>query len=225
MQANHKNRATKIRLDAMAPFVKKKIRAYGIDVLLSRHPRVRKLKRLNIPTVHGNKFWTSSWLLMDYIGRRGLPPKAQVMDVGCGWGLAGIYCARKHGAQVTSVDMDPAVFPYLCLHAEINNVQVKTLKKSFQAITGKELENVDLLFGADICFWDSMINPLKNLIRRALRSGVAKVLIADPGRPTFHELGEYFCEKMGGEMLDWRVRRPRRIQGQILEIVGKKQSK
>ena len=206
----------------MTRLAKKKIRAYGIDVLLSPHPRIRRLKRENIPSRHGNKFWTSGWLLIDYIKRRGLPAKAQVMDVGCGWGLAGIYCAKKHGASVTSVDVDPDVFPYLRLHAEINNVRVKILKKSFKAVTGKELKKMDVLFGADICFWDSMVNPLKNLIRRALRSGVSTVLISDPGRPTFHELGEYCCEKIGGEILDWQVRRPRRIQGQILKVVRQK---
>ncbi|NIR16386.1 MAG: methyltransferase, partial [Desulfobacterales bacterium] len=79
---------------------KKEIRAFGLRVLLSHHPEVRKLKRDNIPSHHGNKFWTSSWLLMDYFKRRGLPKRSHVMDVGCGWGLAGIYCAKNHGAVV-----------------------------------------------------------------------------------------------------------------------------
>jgi len=50
--------------------------------LLSRHPRVQKLKRDNLPSFHGNKFWTWSWFLMDYFRRRGLPKKSYVMDVG-----------------------------------------------------------------------------------------------------------------------------------------------
>jgi len=203
----------------MVQRAKKKIRAFGINVLLSPHPEVRKLKRSNIPTSHGNKFWTSSWLLMDYVRRWGLSPGAQIMDVGCGWGLAGIYCAKKHGAVVTSVDADPAVFPYLRLHAEINGVRVTPVKKSFQEVTGKELKNVDVLLGADICFWDSMTDPLKKLIRRALHTGVETVLIADPGRPPFHALGEVCCKEMQAEVLDWQVRRPRRIQGQILKVI------
>lgn len=204
----------------MAMHAKKEIRAFGMRVLLSHHPEVRKLKRDNIPSHHGNKFWTSSWLLMDYFKRRGLPKRSHVMDVGCGWGLAGIYCAKRHGAVVTGVDIDSEVFPFLRLHAEINGVRISTMRKSFQGLTVNHLKNVDVLLGADICFWDSMIDPLKRLIRRALRAGVDMVLIADPGRTTFDRLGKYLCEELKGEILDWEVRRPRRIEGQILKVTN-----
>jgi predicted nicotinamide N-methyase len=157
---------------------------------------------------------------MDYFRRRGLPKRAHVMDVGCGWGLAGIYCAKKHGAVVTGVDIDSDVFPFLRLHAEINDVRITTMRKSFRGLTGNHLKNVDVLLGADICFWDSMIDPLKKLIHRALRAGVNIVLIADPGRSTFDRLGKHLCDEMEGEILDWEVRRPRRIDGQILKITN-----
>ncbi len=202
----------------MASNTKKEIQAYGIKVLLSRHPKVRKLKRLNFPSNHGNKFWTSRWLLMDYFNRRGLPNNSCVMEVGCGWGLLGIYCAKKHGATVTGVDIDSDVFPYLRLHSEINNVEIATLKKGFDGLTGIHLKNVDVLIGADICFWNKMTDPLKRLIRRSLRAGVRKVLIADPGRSPFEDLGEYFVERGRGEILNWSIKRPRNIQGRILEI-------
>ena len=142
------------------------------------------------------------------------------MDVGCGWGLAGIYCAKRFGAVVTGVDIDSEVFPFLRLHAEINGVQVSTMRKSFRGLTGSHLKNVDVLVGADICFWDSMIDPLKRLICRALNAGVEMVLIADPGRTTFDKLGKHLCEELEGEILDWEVRRPRRIEGQILRVMN-----
>lgn len=204
----------------MASNAKKEIRAYGITVLLSRHPEVRKLKLLNIPSNHGNKFWTSSWLLMDYFKRRGLPNDSRVMEVGCGWGLLGIYCAKKHGSTVTGVDIDPDVFPYLRLHSEINKVQIATMKKGFNGLTISHLKNVDVLMGSDICFWDKMIDPLKRLIRRSLRAGVRQVLIADPGRSPFEELGEYLVEKGRGEIHNWSIKHPRNIQGRILEIAA-----
>ena len=204
----------------MSSTAKNEIRAYGVRVFLSRHPEVRKLKRLNFPSVHGNKHWRSNWLLMDYFRRRGLMEGARVMEVGCGWGLAGIYCAKKHGAIVTGVDIDPEVFPYLCLHADINKVRIKTMKRGFGGLTGKYLQNVDVLIGADICFWDTMVVSLKRLILRALRASVGLVLIADPGRSPFEELGRYFVEKGSGEILNWTSQRPRRIQGQILKLSG-----
>jgi predicted nicotinamide N-methyase len=194
------------------------IRAHGVRVLQACHSLVRRLKRQNTPAVHGNKLWASSWLLIDYIKHQGLKKDTRVMEVGCGWGLAGIYCAKKHGALVTSVDIDPEVFPYLQLHADINRVKVTPMKRSFNGLTREHLKDVDIMIGADICFWDSMVAPLKGLVRRALRERVGQVLIADPGRTSFEDVGDYFIKKWGGRIFDWTAQRPRRIQGRILEI-------
>ena len=81
------------------------------------------------------------------------------------------------------------------------------------------------MIGADICFWDKMVRPLKRFINRALRAGVQLVMIADPGRSPFEKTSNYFVKKGSGEVLDWHVQRPRNIAGQLLKInnrVGKK---
>jgi predicted nicotinamide N-methyase len=140
------------------------------------------------------------------------------MEVGCGWGLAGIYCARKHEAQVTGVDIDPDVLPFMRLHSEMNGVSTEFVKRSFDGLYRKHLEAVDVLIGADICFWDKMVLPLKRLIIRAKQSGVRLVLIADPGRSPFEKIGEYFIAQGVGKTMDWTTQRPRRIQGRLLEI-------
>lgn len=202
----------------MKRHLKKEVRAHGVRLLLSRHPQIRKLKRRHYPAIHGNKLWSSSWLLMDYLGRRGLAGRSRLMEVGCGWGLAGIYCAKKHGALVTGVDKDPEVFPYLRLHAHVNRVEIDTLKADLQKLRMRDLKQVDMVIGADICFWDSMVGPLRRFIRRALRSGVRQLLVADPGRPTFEEIATHFSGKGTGEVLDWKTRRPRLIEGRILKI-------
>ena len=198
--------------------IKRHISSYGIKVLLSPHPEIRRLKRSYVPSVHGTKFWPSSWLLMDFFRRRGLRPGRRVMELGCGWGLAGIYCAKKHRARVTGVDMDADVFPYLQLHAEINKVEIATMARDFDRLRGRELAQADILIGADICFWDSMAASLKRLIRRALKAGVQRVVIADPGRSPFEELTQAFVHKGAAEVMDWSIRRPRPIRGRILQI-------
>jgi predicted nicotinamide N-methyase len=195
-----------------------KRRAYGIEVLLSNHRDIRRLKREHFPSSHGNKFWTSSWLLMDYFKKRGMPPGTRVMEIGCGWGLAGIYCAKKHDARVTGVDVDPDVFPFLDLHAEMNNVRVNKLRRKFGGLTADDLKKVDVIIGADICFWDSLVLPLKRLILKAMREKVKMVVIADPGRSPFDELAGYLQEKMEGKVFDWEVQRPRNISGKILKV-------
>jgi predicted nicotinamide N-methyase len=202
----------------MPKTAKTQIRAYGIRVLLSPHPQIRKLKRKHSPSLHGNMHWPSSWLMMDYFKRRGLPEGTRVTELGCGWGLAGIYCAKKHGAVVTGIDIDSEVFPYLHLHSDINKVEIATVNKSFVEMTARHLKNVDVLIGSDICFWNKMVEPLQRLIDQALGAGVQLVLIADPGRQTFEGVAKYSIEKWKAEVLDWTVRRPRFIRGKILQI-------
>jgi predicted nicotinamide N-methyase len=155
---------------------------------------------------------------MDYFKRRGLEEGTRVTEVGCGWGLAGIYCARNHGAIVTGLDVDSEVFPYLHLHSDINEVKIATMDKSFTQLTKRQLKDVDVLIGSDICFWDSIVDPLKRLVRRALSAGVKLVLVADPGRSPFEELAGYFTDSSGAEVLERTVQRPRRIRGRILRI-------
>jgi predicted nicotinamide N-methyase len=198
--------------------IKTETNGYGVRVLRSRHPAIRKLKRLHTPSYQGFRVWPSSWLLMDFLKHRGLPDGTRVMEVGCGWGMAGIYCAKQHGACVTAVDIDSEVFPFLDLHATINHVEINTLKRDFDSMGGRQLGNFDVLIGADICFWEIMIDSLKSLIRRALLGGTQMVLIADPGRVPFEDLGDSFLEEGNGEKMNWTVQLPHRIRGRILKI-------
>lgn len=198
--------------------IKKEIQAYGIKVLLSPHPAIRRLKTEFRPDSHGNRFWWSSWLLMDYFKHNGLPEGSRILEVGCGWGLLSIYCAKRYKAVATGADIDRNVLPYGMFHAEINKVHVDFIQKGFEQLRKKDLERYDIILGADICFWDNMTELLKNLILRAKKAGVKQVYISDPVRSPFENLCEYFNEKRGGEVLDWTASKPREILGQILKI-------
>jgi predicted nicotinamide N-methyase len=180
------------------------------------------LKQDYFPSFHGNKFWSSSWLLMDFLSRRGLPRRGLVMEIGCGWGLLGMYCAKKFQARVTCVDIDPDVFPFLELHAEMNRVKITTLKRAIGGLSREHLQGIETLVGADVCFWDNMVLALKRLINRALKTGIKRIYIADPGRSTFEELESFCQDKNLGEAVDWRIRYPRPISGRILKIEGKR---
>jgi len=192
--------------------------AFGVSILKASHPRVRALKQDHEPDIHGHKFWASSYLIMDYLSRQGLPAKARVTEVGCVWGLAGIYCARSHGARVTGIDADPKVFPYMHLHAEVNEVSVKTRIARFEDLKKKQLADQDLILGADICFWDSMIDPLYKVIEKSINAGVQQVIVADPGRPPFDEVCGRCERELDAEVKEWSCDEPR-ASGWLL-IVG-----
>jgi len=79
------------------------IRFRGVKALKASHPDVRRLKReRDDPSLHGNKVWRSSFALIDYLHRHPIPRGARVVDVGCGWGLTGIWLAK------TFADTSPA---------------------------------------------------------------------------------------------------------------------
>ncbi|KZX63769.1 SAM-dependent methyltransferase [Alcanivorax sp. HI0033] len=196
------------------------IRTRGITLLRSGHREIRRLKRANhTPSIHGNKVWNSSFLIMDHLTRRKVSANEHMMDIGCGWGPLSIFAAKRFGCRVTAVDADPDVFPYLDLHAQINKVQITRQQDRFEKLTKKRLADVDIIAGADICFWDELTPVLFNLIRRGLRSGVKQVIIADPGRSPFYALAEK-CENAGmdARVVERRTKTPKSLSADLLII-------
>lgn len=196
--------------------------AYGLYLLQPEHRFVKRLKRAHTPSLHGDRTWQSSFILMDYLQHR--PPRAQarVMEIGCGWGAAGVYCAKTFGAQVTSVDADRHVFPYLKLLEVLNDVEVESLHRRFEKLTTRRLAEESLVVGADICYWDRMVKPMLNLVSRAIRGGAKRVVIADPGRPPFYELVDHCAKRKGlrAELTGWYAVEPKRAHGEVLEVRG-----
>ncbi len=194
---------------------------YGLTMLHPSHPEVRRLQHdAARPSLHGHKVWPSSFVLMDYLHQRGVPPQARVLELGCGWGLVGIACAKTFQAQVTGLDADAAVFPYLQLHAQRNGVHVATRQGTFADLTPLDLAAFELIVGADICFWEELVDPLYQLIRHSVAAGVAEILLADPSRPPFDQLCARCVQHGDAEVLDWAMTKPIAESGRILRVVG-----
>src|SRR5439155_4890406 len=195
--------------------------AFGLTMLAPSHPEVRRLQHDAVqPSLHGHKVWPSSWVLMDYLRQRGVPPHTRVLELGCGWGLVGIACAKLFQAQVTGLDADAAVFPYLQLHAQRNGVHLATRHGTFADLTPQELAAFELIVGADICFWEELVDPLYQLVRHSIAAGVAEILVADPGRPPFDDLCARCVQQGDAEVLTWTMTTPVAERGQILRVVG-----
>ena len=92
------------------------------------------------------------------------------------------------------------------------------MEADFDDLSGYFMKNIDIMIGADICFWDNMVETVKTLILKALKHGVKTIMIADPGRPTFERMGEYFLNNGMGELINWDITRPYNIQGRILRV-------
>jgi len=194
---------------------------FGLTLLSPSHPEVRRLQQAAAPpTLHGHKIWPTSFVLLDYLHQRGVAPRTRVLDLGCGWGLVGIACAKTFQAQVTGLDADAAVFPYLQLHAQSNGVHLATRHGTFADLTPQDLAAFDLIVGADICFWEELVDPLYQLVRQGVAVGVAEILVADPGRPPFDELCARCLQQGDAEVRAWATTTPVRESGQILRVVG-----
>lgn len=191
----------------------------GVTMPTSSHPAMLKLRREGIrPTIHGNKLWKSSRLLIDYLNKRQPEHCKKVIDVGCGWGASGIWCAKKLGSKVTSVDADPDVFPFLKASAQLNGVTTKPLVARFEELTVKKLSKFDMLIAADICFWDELVDPVYNLVNRAVKAGVKHIIIADPERSTFFDMARR-CEKRHcAEVLEWETKSPIKARGALMVL-------
>ena len=192
--------------------------AYGLYLLRSQHRFVRRLQRAYKPCIHGYKTWESSFLLMDYLQAHPPGGSRRIMEVGCGWGAVGVFCAKAFDAKVTAVDADGHVFPFMELLATLNGVEVAPLRRRFEQLSTARLGEEEVLVGSDICFWQRMVKPLANLVSRAMRGGVQRVVFADPGRTTFYELAERCARRWDVELTEWYAADPRRAIGEVLEV-------
>ena len=193
--------------------------AYGIYLLTSQHRLIRRLKRAYEPSIHGNKAWKSSFLLMDYLLYHPPRLRAKAMELGCGWGAGAVFCARRFQAKMTGLDMDKNVFPYLEMLAALNDVEVTTEEANFNNLSAERLGREYMLIGSDICFWDSMVEPLFQVVERAMAGGVKRVVLADPGRPTFYELADLCTQReWRTELTEWYATDPSRVAGEVLEV-------
>ena len=192
--------------------------AFGLKILNGKHPGIRQIKREGHQAeIHGNKFWNSSYLIMDYLKKHPLPKRSRVLEIGCGWGLLGLYCAKQFGNRVHGIDADDNVFPYLDLHAEVNGLKMTREKKTFNQLTVDYLSDFDVVLGADICFWDEMTGQLFNLIKRSRKAGVKTVMISDPCRPPFNDLAAKCLDKLDDiEVVEKFLKRPVNASGEII---------
>lgn len=192
--------------------------AFGITVLGSRHPLVTNLLDERPPEIHGDKFWTSTWLLLDHLERVRIRPRTRVLEAGCGWGLASAYCAKVRKARVTALDADPHVLPIAKLQAQANGVKVRTMTGRFESLPVKLLKETDLIVAADVCFWDELIDPLHRMIRRAMRHGVKRVVLADPGRSCFEDLAAICDEEFRSILIDTSTKKPTKADGYVMVV-------
>lgn len=195
----------------------KKVR--DLKILTRKHPAIKALMtEQDAPEIHGDKVWFSSYLIMDFLEDNLPAAGSNVLEIGCGWGILSLWCAKRFDAKVLATDADKHVFPFLKLHATENEVKVKTKVSKYEKLSSELLAKQDLVVGGDICFWDELVEPLYQTIKRAMDSGVKTVIIADPGRSTFLELAERCKQDFRAFLVSYAIIDPSEYDGYLLII-------
>ena len=203
---------------------KKKI--YGLKILGKKHKAIRALlEEKNLPEIHGDKVWFSSYLIMDYLLKHPIEKKANVMEVGCGWGVLGAFCAKEFDAKVIGVDADKNVMPFLQLQASKNGVKIKSKVCRYENLKPELLAKQDIILGGDICFWDELVDPLLKLIKQAIKQEVGTIIIADPGRSPFLKLAKKCQKKYDAKLIPVSIKKPKKAEGYLLIIREKNNRK
>ena len=198
--------------------IKDEIISHGVRLLLPNHKDIRKLRKEPSPTEHGHKVWPTTWMLIDYLKNNKVVEGKRVLDMACGWGLPGIFCAKVCGSKVTWVDGDEKVYPFLKSLADKNSVEPNFIHMDFNRVGQNLLKDIDIVIASDVCFCDTLIDPIRRFSNRAKKAKVQEIYISDPGRWPFEDLAELFIKKKCAELLDWEVTKPVKSHGKILKL-------
>lgn len=199
----------------------KKIR--GINVLKKNNPTFKKLvEKGKYPKIHGDKVWPSSYFIMDYLQNHTIEKKLNITEIGCGWGALSAYCAKKYNANVSAVDADKQVMPFVKLHAKINKTKIKRKVCRYENLKSNFLAKQDFILGGDICFWDELVKPLYTLIKKAIKNNSGTIIISDPGRTPFLKLAKRCKKEFGAKIVEVSSKKPPTQNGYLLIIQSKK---
>ena len=140
--------------------------------------------------------WAGGMVFAEAIARQpSLVSGRDVVDFGCGSGLAGIAAAQAGAAQVWLCDVDPHARVAAEMNAALNGVAVE--------ICETLPTNVDLILAGDVFYDEAIADVTLPLLQAAARAG-SEVLIGDPGRrplpvPLLTELARFEVRDFGAK--------------------------
>lgn len=143
------------------------------------------------------ELWPSARALAESV-LSGEPPLAgkQVLEIGCGLGLAGLAAALAGAARVTFSDYFPEALAFAAANARLNGVEDRRF--STMLIDWREPApglGFEAIVGADLLYEKGKMHALLGAIEALLAPG-GTAYIADPNRMTAEKFG-YAAEERG----------------------------
>jgi predicted nicotinamide N-methyase len=113
------------------------------------------------------RIWEASIVLADHLIRIGLEKKKEVLEIGAGMGVTGLFLGA-FGHKVTITDYEEDALELLRMNVKrngLNNVSVKKLDWNNPDLTGK----YDVICGSELVYNETSIGPIINLFRKYLQ--------------------------------------------------------
>jgi predicted nicotinamide N-methyase len=148
------------------------------DTLLD-HPWVRSAAAADDYVPYWAQLWPAARMLAKVVARENWEKPSDVLEVGCGLGLAGI-AAMARGHRVTFSDVDETALKFAEDNARLNGfTQFRTQLLDFRAPPCDE--KYPIVIGSDLMYEERLVDPLVNLLHAVLAAdGIC--LITDPDR-------------------------------------------
>jgi len=137
-------------------------------------------------------FWAYSWagsqaLARYLLDRPEVVSGKQVLDLGCGNGLAALAAARSGAMRVIANDIDPAALLMSGINARENGLSIE-LESADRLSEAPPVPPVDVVLAGDLFYARAMSGRVEPWLREAAGLGAA-VLVGDPGRAYLPKLG------------------------------------
>lgn len=138
--------------------------------------------------------WASSPVLAGHLRQRSRLAGKDILELGCGLGLAGIAAAQA-GATVVMTDYEEDALDFARFNAAMNLDPGELSRVTFRCMDWRNAEipeSFDVVMGADIAYERRNFEPILSLVRRLLRPG-GTFLLTDPDR----DIGRDFVRLAG----------------------------
>jgi predicted nicotinamide N-methyase len=154
------------------------LRVADVDALLDRLPAVQFRADERLP--YWADLWPSALALAQYLGEGVDLDGLEVLELGCGLGLAGVAASRK-GGLVTLTDYEADALAFARYNTYRNGCQQAVVRYlDWHAPTLKHTYAV--VIASDVFYERSNFHPLIQLLQRALRPD-GQLILAEPNRP------------------------------------------
>jgi len=149
-----------------------------LDHLLELDPHHPDLKDERLP--YWAELWPSAIALAEFIlSSSELGPEHQVLELGCGSGLAGL-AAAKRGAQITLTDYQQPALDLALANFKANQVP-PPLRKCMDWRNPDQDLKADILLAADVAYEARFFDPLIHTFEALLNPG-GTILLSEPHR-------------------------------------------